>query len=854
MNNKVSIILDEQNTNSIILESPKELSLTILNELVSYKVEATENNNLIYKIPIMPYNCFVVACLYIKSSSMFLLDENSFNRIKLYASSVCKPQAFIHNDGYIGIHVPSIPAYERLMSVLGAKHARLTLWTIPFSRLYEAYRMISIYKHPFLPSLEIKEDLSEYVREEISENNSMEDLFKVELKDLISVKKGWQIKPEGFSKLKYTTAADLLLRRPKSYIDRRNIASFKRAPYGKPLYFYGQVVSFSSSFGQNSFMELNDGSTTFEITFWGNGYLTKVYRPGTFVYVEAIKIGHNKANGSKIVSPEEVSALPVTPVYRQAPSSKITTKVLTNCVEELLMRFKGDNLASYIHTDGRSLWKLLNDLHFPKDLETYYETLDRLAFIELFYMQLLFLDKKKNEVKRKGIVREKRKTSLTEEAINSLPYKLTSEGKGQAQAIKTIFSRMRASDPADMLLSADVGAGKTTCAVAACLYNVETGFQSVLAGPTEILARQLYDNLERFIAPLSNKPTIAYLSGNTKAKEKRDIEKGVREGHIDILVGTHGVFNLEYKNLGLIVIDEEQKFGRAQREQLLFSRKDGRIPDILKQTATPIPQTTALAFYGDIDLINITSKPGARKENITEWVRMSSDDFVNNTNTDYWNHIKSEINNGRQIFIVTPAVNEEAKSASVKAVQKILEKTFKDKISIDIVHGQMKREQQNKKLLEFRENKFNILIASSVIEVGIDIPNATVMLVLDADRFGASSLHQIRGRVGRSDHQGYCFLVSGNQSKNTEKRLSSLVNSNDGFEIALVDLETRKEGDLFGEKQSGESKLMFCDFTDHTSLVEVAKTEAEKIYNSNIKELALRDAKAFLKFTEKEEE
>lgn len=837
-------ILATLENDTIIIKSPRALSNTILKELTNWEL-TTDSSPFVYSIKAFPYNCFVIFSLMYKSPGIFENLDIS-NLLKINIKSVTPPKAFLQGESAIGINVPDINSYLQFLSIIGAKQVRMGLWTIPFSRLYEAYKLIESWQHPFLPPIKIHPDLLNLVTYKLTENNDLESLFSTELTELYSIYHGYQIKFDGFKKLKYEHASDLLLRRPTRYIDRTDITDFTKAKFWKPALVKGTIQKISSTFNNRLIVHLVDtrNEDGIEISFFAGGYLSRVYSPGDVVIIDLLKTGKFSANGSAIIPLIEVETNPILPVYRQAPSSKITTKVLTNCVNELFMRFDGSKIGNYIKTIDKTLWELLHDLHFPKDVNSYMKTLDQLAYIELVYLQLLFIDKRKNTETREGVSKSSTTPTLMKSAIDALPYELTN---GQKDAIKHIISRLRTNEYQDILLSGDVGSGKTSVAQAACLYTVDSGYQAALVGPTEILAKQLYETFLKLIAPLENKPTIVYLSGNTKAAEKKKILKGIEDGSINIIVGTHGVFNItEWDNLGLIVIDEQQKFGAAQREKLLYSRKDGKLPDLLAQTATPIPRSTALAFYGDIDLITLTEKPNNRKENITKWIKSSTDDFLKDITSPTWGHIFKEIQDGRQIFIVTPAVSEGAKMASVKKVAKILEQQF-PKIKIGKVHGQMTKEKQNKILEEFRDEKYEVLIASSVIEVGIDVPNSTIILVLDAERFGASSLHQIRGRVGRSHHQGYCYLISDKDNKSTSKRLGALVESNNGFDIALVDLETRKEGDILGTRQSGESSLIFCDLADHTKLIDLARQEAQRIYNSDDRELALKDATTFLK-------
>lgn len=392
----------------------------------------------------------------------------------------------------------------------------------------------------------------------------------------------------------------------------------------------------------------------------------------------------------------------------------------------------------------------------------------------------------------------------------------------------------------------------TVIAQLSCMQALDNGYQSVLAAPTEVLAEQLYSTFEKIVEsmPDDKKPTIAFLGGKLKAKERNEILKYVKSGDIQILIGTHAVLNkkLEFRNLGLIVIDEQQKFGKAQREALLESRSDGLKPDLLAQTATPIPRSTAQAFYGDIDLISLFGKPKGRIEIVTKWVKEPPKLITKNKNHEMWKDIMNEVEKGHQVFVVVPMVYESKKmdSASVEGAYKDLKKTLSN-ARVGFTHGSLKKDEQQKAMDQFRARELDVLVASTVIEVGVDVPNATRIVVLSADRLGASSLHQIRGRVGRGNLESTCYLVSEGKTNTSQKRLQALVDSTDGFEIAKVDLETRGQGDLFGDRQAGDSTfLRFSNLVDHSKLVAEAQKFANKIYESSYKERAIKDAHALL--------
>lgn len=836
----------------VVLSSLKSISFSILKEFTNYtdKTELSNGNSVfIYEIPIYTTNCFVLKHLLIKFEDNFechdLLKQAIFNE----ASKIQTPNASILGTRYIGIKCPQIDAYNRLMGMLGGTLAMMNLWKISFSKLYSSIRVIMNWKHIFLPSIEIDSKLKELIYNQLRPYNDFNALTDISLSELHTINYGWKIKTEGFAKLNYNKASDILFKRPKRYLDRKNIKDWRNVFFGEPSFILGTVIDIASN-QKKTFVTLKEhySQQKIFITFYSS-YLGQKYKINDKIIIKCIKYNRDSANGDEIYSVDEVQTIPILPVYKQSKTNNITTQVLSQCVEELFIRFDGSKLATYIKGTNKTLWELLQELHFPKDTNNYLTTIDELAYIELVFLQLMLISKRKekDKVQAKGLPKVSKQTNYCNEAIQKMSFKLT---KGQENAVKYFITKMKSNNAEEMLLSADVGAGKTLTAQLALLYNVDCGYQGVFVAPTEILAKQLYTTFLKLIEPLQNKPVIDYLTGSPTKKDKTRIEKGIQNGQINILVGTHAVLNLtDFHNLGLIVLDEQQKFGTEQRDKLLKVRKDNCVPDLISQTATPIPRTTALAFYGDIDIVTIEEKPSNRLDIITKYIESSnSESFLSfDTNSD-WDNILNELRQGRQMFIVAPAVEEDSKIIAVNKIAKMVSR-FKEINPIEI-SGKISKKEQNKVLNDFKDNKYNTLIASSVVEVGIDVPNATVMVIVGADYFGISSLHQIRGRVGRGNLQSYCYLLSDTHSENSQTRLKALEQTNNGFELALTDLSTRKQGDVLGVKQSGDSRLIFCDLADHSKLIEKAKYEAEQIFNSEFKNIALEDAKYF--FNEKE--
>lgn len=451
--------------------------------------------------------------------------------------------------------------------------------------------------------------------------------------------------------------------------------------------------------------------------------------------------------------------------------------------------------------------------------------------------------------------RLERKLKLYGERIEKLPKRSHGHKKKITnvellpEKQKTICIKVDAED--ELFVTKDfIVTHNTVVAQLSALRAIDSGFQTVLIAPTDILARQLFESFTRVLKGLEehfgNSITIDYLSGSMKAAEKKPILARIKNGETQIIVGTHSLMtSVEYHNLGYIVVDEQQKFGAEQRTALLNSRKDGRVPDLMMMTATPIPRSTAQVFYGDIDMIELKEKPPGRIPIVTEWVREDPEGIIEELTNPVWQDVLQEAKAGNQTFIITPLVSESDKidAASAERAYKSLGQLALSGLNIGLVHGQMKQDQQKEEMLKFKNKEYDVLIASTIVEVGVDIPDATRVVVLSAERLGASSLHQIRGRVGRNSKPSKCYLVSLGRTENSQIRLQSLVDSENGFDIAKADLELRGEGKMFSGDQSGRSEMIFANLAKHKEDIERAKEEALIILNSPFRDQALKDSR-----------
>lgn len=457
----------------------------------------------------------------------------------------------------------------------------------------------------------------------------------------------------------------------------------------------------------------------------------------------------------------------------------------------------------------------LKNIHFPKNKFLLKKARYRLIFEEFFKFQLIMASRRiKMKSENKGIA-YKRKGKLMDDFNKLLPFKLTSS---QSRVIEQIQNDME--DPKQMqrLLQGDVGSGKTIVAIYAILFAVENGYQTALMVPTEILAEQHYLTLSQLL--LNLKVNVVLLVSGMNNKEKEIVKKLIESHEADIIIGTHALIqeNIKFKKLGLIVIDEQHKFGVIQRKTL---KEKGLNPDVLVMTATPIPRTLAYTIYGDLDLSVIDELPPGRKPIVTWWVTEKKRQGA-------YEFIRKELRAKKQAYVVYPLI-EESDKLELRAA-KNMHKNLKDKIfpefKVGLIHGQMKSKEKESAMNGFKSGKINILVSTIVIEVGIDIPNASVMLIEHAERFGLSQLHQLRGRIGRGRDQSYCILVSSSNTEAAKERLSSMSKYSDGFKIAEEDLRLRGPGEFFGTRQHGYPELKIGNILTDIKLLELARFEA----------------------------
>lgn len=463
-------------------------------------------------------------------------------------------------------------------------------------------------------------------------------------------------------------------------------------------------------------------------------------------------------------------------------------------------------------------------INFPVEFSDVETARKRLAFEELFYLELILaLKKKTTENEKKGITFDRDINNLKNEFKKILPFELTS---AQIKVIEEIYMDMRSDKCMNRLLQGDVGSGKTVVAVFSMLIAIENGYQSAFMCPTELLAEQHFKTITDMLKPLDLKITL--LVGGQKKKLREEILSDIKEGKSNIIIGTHALIQekVEFQNLGFVVIDEQHKFGVMQRAKL---KEKGLNPDVLVMTATPIPRTLSMTYYGDLDVSVIDELP---KNRIPIKTALRSDKDKANI----YNFIRSEIQKGRQIYIIYPIIDESEKLDLKSAEENylILKNNIFKEYEVGMVHGRLFWYEKDEVMEDFKNGKINILVSTTVIEVGIDIPNASVMIIEESQRFGLSQLHQLRGRVGRGAEQSYCILVAKNLDEVSSKRLNILCETNDGFRIAEADMEIRGPGEFFGIRQSGALNFSCTDLSKDKDILETARSAAFRIIEEDL--------------------
>lgn len=561
---------------------------------------------------------------------------------------------------------------------------------------------------------------------------------------------------------------------------------------------------------------INTGHSILNITLYNRVHLYQELKSGKEVTI----IGkYNKLKNTIVATDLRFSTLPTTakiePIYYT--TSGLTVKQIFKFVSSVL--YNDFDITSYVPKYLEDKYNLvskkdaINNVHVPSDLLSLKKARQRIKYEELFlYMLKINYLKKKIDSDNKTIDRNIDKEKI-KKFIDGLLFKLTLD---QEKAVRDIINDLESSKRMNRLLQGDVGSGKTIVAFIAIYANYLSKYQSALMVPTEILAMQHYEEAKKVFSKY--KLNIVLLTSSTSNKEKNKIYDDLENGKVDLIIGTQSLIQekVKYKKLGLVITDEQHRFGVNQRNTF---KSKGISPDVLSMSATPIPRTYALTIYGDTNVSSIKSKPSGRKEVITVFKK---DKEI----TDTLNMMKEELDKNHQIYVIAPMIDGENNEdiESVHDLEDKMNKAFGKISKIGIVHGKLEPNEKNKVMNDFETGKINILISTTVIEVGVNVPNASMIVIFNANMFGLSTLHQLRGRVGRSDIQSFCVLIA----KDSEERLRLLEKTNDGFEISEYDFQNRGEGDLFGTKQSGELELKMANIKRDFKMLLKAKEDADE--------------------------
>ena len=627
---------------------------------------------------------------------------------------------------------------------------------------------------------------------------------------------------EKYKKLGIETVEDLLLYFPFRYEDfkTKNVLDLED---GEKAVVSGIVATPANvqyyGYKRNRLrFTIKQGELVLAVSFFNQPYLADKIELGQTV---AVFGKWDKAKGAltgmKLLAQVEDD---LQPVYRlsQGVSQSALVKVIKTAFEAGLDQLLEENLPQILMDKYHLLSRrqAVRAMHFPKDLEEYKQALRRVKFEELLFFQLqLQVLKEENRSVGQGIVLDWDKKKL--KALQAkLPFTLT---EAQERSLNEILADMRSPHHMNRLLQGDVGSGKTVVAGLAMYAAVTAGKQAALMVPTEILAEQHLQSLTSLFPSLK----ILLLTGSLKAAERRERLELIQTGQVDLIVGTHALIQegVHFHDLGLVIIDEQHRFGVAQRRIL---REKGQNPDVLMMTATPIPRTLAITAFGDMDVSIIDQMPAGRKEIITRWVKHQQLNLVLD-----W--LVKEIQKGSQAYVISPLI-EESEALDLKnaiALEEELIAYFGDQARIALLHGKMKGEEKEAIMQAFKQGEIDLLVSTTVIEVGVNVPNATVMIIMDADRFGLSQLHQLRGRVGRGDKQSYAVLVANPKTESGKRRMKIMTETTNGFVLAEEDLKLRGSGEIFGTRQSGIPEFQVANLIEDYPILEEARKVAVQV-------------------------
>ena len=630
---------------------------------------------------------------------------------------------------------------------------------------------------------------------------------------------------DKLAKLGIFTLKDMVEHYPREYEDRRQLTPIGECKIEESNNILARVCSKPQITKKGSKIivsfRVKDDTGNLMITFFGQAYMKNQFKLGeSYLFYGKVKhkygcLEMDSPEYQKIVEDTSLQTVAkITPIYPATNklSQKVIRSLIQTCLDEVLPQVE-DHLPSRIREQYHLISKqdALRGIHFPKDSDHFFEARKRLVFEELFMLQLSLYQLKADFAKKLMGISHK-VTPKLRDFMATLPFELTG---AQKRVMREITADLKSQYAMNRLVQGDVGSGKTVIAAISLFMAVEDGYQGALMAPTEVLAIQHYEFIHEIMAPFNIR--VGLLTGSTTAKQKRELLAGLQTGEISILIGTHALIedNVEIPHLGLVITDEQHRFGVRQRLKLA---EKGNIPDVMVMTATPIPRTLALILYGDMDISIIDELPPGRQPIKTNAVGSPYHPRI-------YQFIERQVAEGRQCYIICPMVEENEKVGDLKNVMdytEYLQTQVFPHIPMAYLHGKMKPKEKNAIMAAFAKNETKILVSTTVIEVGVNVPNATLMLIENAERFGLSQLHQLRGRVGRGKHQSFCILVSDSKNKVTQKRLKIMEESTDGFVIAETDLKLRGPGEFFGTKQHGLPEMKIANlYTDAKVLKEV---------------------------------
>ncbi len=644
------------------------------------------------------------------------------------------------------------------------------------------------------------------------------------------------------NKLGIYTAKDLMLYFPKKHIDYSSRTLIRDLKEGETTTVFGYITSVSAFNTRNNLsvvkVSVADESGKLDLSFFqakSNQFMLQRIKsqfPKNAGIMISGKVKRNNYDNKLTFDKPNYSIMTgefiedknsnlnlarIVPVYTVCEDLSI--KVLRRAIFNAIQLYKNE-IENIVPDFIRKKYGILDkktaveQIHFPESMELLEQSRFSLIFEELFIIQLkLARIREENSHSHSSIALKINTNGLVREFINNLPFELTG---GQKRAVNEILNDLNSDVPMARLLQGDVGSGKTVVAAIMLLAAVENGYQGAIMAPTEILAQQHYNNLIKWLTPMGLSVGLFLGSQGKKLREK--FRTDLRNGQMNIAVGTHALIQegVDFNNLGAIVVDEQHRFGVKQRNVL---KKKSQNPQMLTMTATPIPRTLALTVHGDLDLTIIDELPKGRKPIKTSLVT---------SHRGVYELIQNEIEQGRQAYVVYPLIEESetlsAKAATIEA-ERLQNEVF-PQYKVGLLHGKLKNDEKEQVMEDFKNKKYDILVSTTVVEVGVDVPNATVMLIENAERFGLSQLHQLRGRVGRSDLQSYCILYTASKSQETRERLNIMTQTNDGFVIAEKDLQLRGPGEFLGTRQSGLPDLIISDIVRDAKILELARNEA----------------------------